>query len=159
MPRVRQNPSYTNRSDLVGPSRLPVAAGPAQQYGDRAAQQAAQRALPVAPTPLALGSGAPAPAAAPPQPGNVLAQAASFNGPGEASTLDRPTERPDEPVTHGLPVGPGGGPEVLTGVGAATRNNTVEQGTLQHLLTNMAAAPGATSAIQDLAARAQGGAL
>lgn len=76
---------------------------------------------------------------------------------GAAGPLDRPSERPNEPVTHGLPMGPGGGPEVLDGVGAAARQGAIEQGTLTHLLTSLAAQPGATSAIKDLAARAQGG--
>lgn len=33
--------------------------------------------------------------------------------PGEMGALDRPTERPGEPVTAGLPSGPGPGPEAL----------------------------------------------
>jgi hypothetical protein len=73
--------------------------------------------------------------------------------------LTRPTERPNEPVTHGLPVGPGAGPEALQGVGAAARQNVVEQGTLTHLLTSLAAQPNATSAIKDLAARASQGVM
>lgn len=32
---------------------------------------------------------------------------------GQMGTLRRPTNRPDEPVTAGLPTGPGGGPEML----------------------------------------------
>jgi hypothetical protein len=79
--------------------------------------------------------------------------------PGSNGPLTRPTERPNEPVTHGLPVGPGAGPEALQGVGAAARQGSIEQGTLSHLLTSLAAQPNASSAIKDLAARAQGGAL
>jgi hypothetical protein len=45
----------------------------------------------------------------------------------------------------------------LNGVGAAARQSTIEQGTLAHLLTSLAAQPNATSAIKDLAARAVGG--
>ena len=56
-------------------------------------------------------------------------------------------------------MGPGGGPEVLSGIGAADRQSTIEQGTLAHLLTSMAQSPTASSAIKDLAARAQGGAM
>lgn len=77
--------------------------------------------------------------------------------PGANGPISRPTERPGEPVTAGLPMGPGIGPEGLTGIGAAARQNTIEQGTLTHLLTSLAAQPNATSAIRDLAARAQNG--
>lgn len=34
--------------------------------------------------------------------------------PGALGAFDRPTERPNEPISHGLPIGPGGGPEVLS---------------------------------------------
>lgn len=33
--------------------------------------------------------------------------------------MGAPTARPDEPVTHGLPMGPGGGPEVLGNLGGS----------------------------------------
>jgi hypothetical protein len=38
--------------------------------------------------------------------------------------LTDPTQRPDEPITHGLPFGPGGGPEVLA---SKARANTLSQ--------------------------------
>ncbi len=88
-----------------------------------------------------------------------MAMAAAHNGPGTSLALDRPTERPNEPVTQGLPVGPGAGPEALTGVGAAARDSSIEQGTLSHLLQSMASQPSATSAIQFLADRAASGSL
>jgi hypothetical protein len=56
-------------------------------------------------------------------------------------------------------MGPGGGPEVLDGIGGAARQGAVEQGTLGNLLTSLAQSPQATTAIRDLAARAQGGNL
>jgi len=59
-----------------------------QTYGEGARQQASQRMVPPGPPPTdAMGP------------------------------FDGPTERPDEPVTAGLPMGPGPGPEALTGVG------------------------------------------
>lgn len=85
-----------------------------------------------------------------------MALAAAHNGPG-AQPFTRPTERPNEPLTHGLPGGPGAGPEALTGVGAAARENTVEQSTLKNLLTNLSAQPNATSAVKSLAALAGAG--
>lgn len=37
-------------------------------------------------------------------------------GPDQVPTLDEPTHRPGEPVTAGLPVGPGAGPEAIGAV-------------------------------------------
>ena len=158
MPRARKTGPYPNRTDLTAP--LPVEAATGQTYGRAAEQRAAQGAIPLAPTPLAPTPQGGAPVGpAPQQAPNLEDLAAAHNGPGDSLLLNRPTERPNEPVTHGLPVGPGGGPEVLQGVGAAARETAVEQGTLRNLLTNMAAAPGATSALRDLAARANAGAM
>lgn len=86
-----------------------------------------------------------------------MAQAQAHNGPGDSMQLDRPTERPNEPVTHGLPGGPGAGPEALTGVGAAARDNSLQQGTLSNLITTLASQPNATSAVRMLAQVAQAG--
>lgn len=153
MPRGPRQPSpQSNRTDQLAPA-APTAA-PDQAYGQAGQQLAAQQALPIANGPTATAAQPPAPSGPP----DLLAQTMGHNGPGDLS-LERPTERPNEPVTHGLPVGPGAGPEALTGIGAATRDATVEQGTLQHLLGNLASSPGATSAIRDLAARAQSGAM
>lgn len=76
--------SYPNRSDLQA-HQAPQAA-PGQQYGQAGAQEAAQRQIPLPATPE----------------------------PGAGGAFDRPTENPQEAVTTGLPVGAGGGPEVLT---------------------------------------------
>lgn len=79
-----------------------------QQYGMRKQQMDAQRAMPVAAPPSPAlpptTGGAPAPAgpALPPAP-----------APGQVVPLDAPSMRPDEPVTAGLPVGPGAGVEAL----------------------------------------------
>lgn len=105
--------TYGNRSDLNAP-KVPTIVPKGAQYGQRQALEMSQKALPVGP-----GSpGAPAPIGAPappPAPG-----AAPMGGGPPAPPLDfhRPTERPGEPVTHGLPSGPGGGPEVLGSPGA-----------------------------------------
>lgn len=84
--------SYGNRTDLR------VATAPGQEYGKAAAQARSQAAVPMSsgpPTPQV------APATAPP--------GAAPQGPmaGDAGHLLRPTERPDEPLTHGAPFGPG----------------------------------------------------
>lgn len=105
-----QGRSYSNRTDL-GQNRgpVPIQTVPGQQYGKATAQAAAQRALPIAPppAPVLAGSGAsPAPGpAAPPAPAGPM--------PGQVVPLDAPSQRPGEPVTAGLPVGPGPGTEAL----------------------------------------------
>ena len=95
---------------------------PGQRYGEGVAQQAMQRELPApdnrsaAPT-----TGAPAPVAA--EPGgqmsleDVLGAAGGVQG---AGMLAGGTSRPNEPLTTGLPIGPGAGPEVLGGAAAET---------------------------------------
>ena len=80
---------YSNRSDLRNSAKLPAKAAPGQTYGEAGKQIAAQRAVPMAAPP------APTP---PPQPRVA---------PGSMGPLNRPTERPDEPVTAGAPFGPG----------------------------------------------------
>lgn len=88
--------TYGNRTDLNGPKPpgmpLPVQAAPGQPYGARKQQEDAQRALPMA-------SGQPLPS------------------PTQVPSLADPTTRPSEPITAGLPMGLGAGPEALTGLG------------------------------------------
>jgi hypothetical protein len=153
MPHARSsgNKLQPNRSDLTRPTSQAV---PGQEYGEAAQQRSAQQAIPMGQPPLPTPQAQSAPTSQGPMSALSGAPMVGANGP-----LTRPTERPNEPVTHGLPMGPGGGPEVLDGIGAAAREGAVEQGTLSHLLTSIAASPGATSAIKDLAARAQGGAM
>ncbi len=88
--------SYSNRTDLPGKPTQPVTVASGQQYGSRQAQVDAQRAVPL-------------PAAAPPP----APQAAGTVTAGPITPLDAPTALPNQPVTHGLPVGAGAGPEVL----------------------------------------------
>lgn len=167
MPRSSRNAARNpanNRTDLINPPEpqpQAISAAPNQEYGVAGAQIAAQHAIPMAggATPPSSTSIVPA---APRLTGQALGQQAAadsiaHNGPSGPMELDRPTERPNEPVTHGLPVGPGGGPEVLTGVGAAARDNAVQRGSVTNLLQNLASQPGATSAIRDLANRAASG--
>lgn len=79
--------NYPNRTDIqLAPKKLPIEAAPGQPYGTRKAQEDAQRAVPIA-TPAVL--------------------------PGSLPPLDADTARPEEPVTAGLPIGPGPGPEAM----------------------------------------------
>lgn len=75
--------AYPNRSDLTQAPKTV----PGQTYGKQAEQAAAQRVNPL-------------PQQAPPTPIQV-------------PPLGRPTDRPNEPVMAGAPMGPGPGPEVL----------------------------------------------
>lgn len=85
--------TYANRTDLQNPTKkLAVTAAPGQTYGEAGAQRAAQQAVPMG-TPQA------------PQAPSVT--------PGSLGPLDRPTERPLEPVTAGNPLGAGPGAEAL----------------------------------------------
>lgn len=87
----RVGAQYSNRSDLQNEAR--TAGQP--QYGE-AKQRAAVTAAP---------DGPPAPPTyAGPQPGSL-------------TPLTAPTERPDEPITAGLPIGAGPGPEALVSQG------------------------------------------
>jgi hypothetical protein len=65
----------------------------------------------------------------------------------------RPTERPNEPVTAGLPTGPGAGPEALSTGPQAPPTNTPQTG--RDFFVGLAAQPGAPTAIRNLAALAQ----
>jgi hypothetical protein len=94
---------YPNRTDLAA---APVVTAPGQTYGQGVAQQRAQQAVPMAGPPVAP------PRAAPAAPRGPL--------PGAGGDPMRPTERPDEPVTAGAPVGPGAGPEALPPTGDTT---------------------------------------
>ena len=155
---ARNSPSTTrnpNRSDLAAP----VTAAPNQPYGIAAQQIAAQGVVPMGPQPIA-GGGQAGPPSAPSDPNAMVAalqaHAAAGGGP-HPQGFTRPTERPNEPVTHGLPIGPGAGPEALTGIGGITRDNMMGQATLGQLLSQLASQPGAPSAVQDLATRASAG--
>ena len=85
-----------------------MAAASGQQYGRRAEQMAAQRAVPVArPATDAAPASPPAAGAAPP----TGRPAVDGPLPGQLIGLDAPSQRPGEPITAGLPVGAGPGVE------------------------------------------------
>jgi hypothetical protein len=99
----RRGARYPNRTDLHTPLAPAAPAGLA--YGQHQALIDSQRQMPMA----APATAAPTPpTAAPPGP-----SAAPPVLPGSLGAFDRPTERPGEPVTAGLPIGPGPGPEAL----------------------------------------------
>lgn len=149
---------YGNRTDLSGGGKpVPNQTAPGQPYGAAAAEAAGMRAVPVS-QPAGPPTGAPVPTSAPNASPDLPAQPPAGNQkfPGELPWL-HPTNRPHEPVTSGLPTGPGPGPEALQGIGALARQQSDESGSLKQLLGSMAAAPGASSAIRDLASTAGAG--
>jgi hypothetical protein len=99
--------AYPNRTDLSvnkGPvPNQPYPMSGSQGYGEQKAMMDSQRAMPVS-SPAAPGPAGP--------PGMPVGQPGP--APGSWGAFNRPTERPNEPITHGLPNGPGGGPEVMT---------------------------------------------
>jgi len=87
--------TYPNRTDLNNPAKkLPVTTAPGQTYGEAGAQRRAQQAVP-------MGA---------PQPPQVQQQQRQ---PLPVTPLTAPTERPDEPITAGNPLGAGPGMESL----------------------------------------------
>lgn len=109
MPRARTG-NGGNRTDLLNP-RQPVRTAPGQEYGQADQQRQSQGSIPLAgaganpaaSAPLSAAT-APPPASAPPPPPRM---------PVQVTPLTAPTERPDEPVTSGLPNSPGPGPEAM----------------------------------------------
>lgn len=93
--------SYTNRTDLQTQA---VRNAPSSEYGQGVKLEAAQKALPL-PDSAAMQAQGAAPQQAPGAPVGPAA--------GSLGSFDRGTERPGEHVSTGLPVGPGGGPEML----------------------------------------------
>lgn len=112
MPRKRKSPgsggarqgkpgvAYGQRTDM-NRSTQPITVASGQTYGSRQEQVDAQRAIPLP---------APAPPPAPTAQGTVTA--------GPLTPLSAPTQRPDEPLTAGLPMGAGPGPEALGPLGS-----------------------------------------
>jgi len=131
MPRKRkmqpgQGGAYANRTDLTTGTQA-VSAPTGLPYGQRQAMEQAQQQAPLPQQSL----------------DQVLAAAQNHNF--QPVPLNAPTNRPYEPITHGLPIGPGGGPEVLN----TPTNSTSMQ------LRQLAAQTGDTT-MSDLAARLEG---
>jgi len=141
-----------NRTDMTAPQAPePIATVPGQGYGEAASQRAAQQAIPLAGEATAQatvgpsGSGGVSAGASPAAP-----QQGPY--PGELVGLDAPTQRPNEPVTAGLPNSPGPGPEANIGVGSA---GMVHQN-VSNLLNALSQVPGASPDIAKLAIYSQG---
>ena len=102
-----QGTAYGNRTDL----NLPISTVPNQGYGKASAQQAAQRSIPMGSSPV---STAPMESSNLSQPSTIsqINNRVQNQSPGQFPVFE-PTNKPNEPVTAGLPFGPGAGPESL----------------------------------------------
>ena len=109
-----------------------------QQYGEAGRQLEAQRAVPL---PNAAGAAAARPAS----------PAAPAAPPPGAMPFDRATERPNEPLTAGLPMGPGVGPEALGPMGEQ-RDMLVWKQYLP-MLEHLASQPGSTTTTRQFVRR------
>lgn len=90
------NRTYSNRSDLRTQA---VQAGPSAGYGQRAAQERAQQAVPLPQQP------------GPPPPGQVTPEMLAGISTSATPTFGQPSARPDEPITAGMSFGPGRTPQ------------------------------------------------
>lgn len=137
-PRPPAGPGrLANRQDLSQPGPQPVRVPTGLPYGQRQAMEQAQASVPA---PALRAAPAPAP---PPQAGTQRAQ-----GPGRIPTLAeilaRPTNRPTEPITAGIPTGPG--PGAIT--------SAPDTGSVAAIIERAAAASG-SDVLRELAQRAR----
>ena len=132
--------AYGNRTDLN--AALPVQAATGQGYGEAGAQQAAQRAIPVAPQQVSVVAPQAPAQAAPTTVSEQLPQQAAY--PGELRFL-HPTDYPNEPTTSGIDMGPGVGSEALFTTRPAIAN----------MLGALANSPNASATLMDLASAAR----
>lgn len=90
---------YPNRSDLATqPAQVPKA----KNYGNAKAQMDSQAVQPIAGAATPAGSGQPSPSSP------LLGME-----PGNIPTMSDPTAFPNQPITNGLPSGPGAGTSAL----------------------------------------------
>lgn len=92
-------------------STQPPAAPKNQEYGQAGAQLASQRDIPIAASPTV---GSATGAAGRPRTNGANTDGSLGIQPGQIPSLSDPSVRPDEPLTSGLPIGAGPGPNALS---------------------------------------------
>lgn len=142
--------AYPNRQDLRTPKPIAPTAALDQTYGVAGAQLAAQRAIPLRrPTTPGVGLGVGV---------GVAGPVPSAPAPGVSLPFDRDTERPDEPVTTGVPVGPGAGPEVLAEMPMQEREQDIAAlAPYLPVLELLASQPNSTASTRNFVRRLRGG--
>jgi hypothetical protein len=136
----------TNPAPVSGPGELsrrtdgkqPVMDIPAQNYGDAQDLQQIQAGAPMAQVPSGPPPATPA--------------GGTGGSPSPVVPFNAPTQNPGEPVTSGAALGPGPGPESL-GIGSPVQANWQNA---RDVVQSMAANPGASPALQQLAERIKG---
>lgn len=147
----RQGQQYPNRTDLSAQPSLPARVATGQTYGKATQQLQAQRTVPMAPQPVVPSIGSPSPTQGSPGGGSPSpAPGLSPIPPGAFGPIDRPTERPHEPVSAGAKLGPGPGPETIQQPLQAMQQANSVSSVLQK-----AAASFPSALLQQMAARAQ----
>lgn len=104
MPRKAKPPVAPYNTGSIQPAAQPAQAATGQAYGERGQQMQAQQAMPL-PDLRAGGMGDPM----------AEVEQAALGMPAPMGGLNAPTSRPTEPVTAGLGLGPGVGPEAVFG--------------------------------------------
>ena len=162
MPRARggkragaPGKAYSNRSDLNTTRTLPVTAASNQQYGQRAAQEASQKVVPLARQPQAPSS------PASPASGSQQGAGAPVVRPAPPGLL-APSGRPDEPLTAGAPFGPGSNdlnlPLPPAASGPTVDQDQVDMAAYLPTLELMAEMPNSTVQFRNWVRRLRGGA-
>lgn len=110
MPRAKKSAAPKAAAPYNTGAPQPAAAPTGLPYGEHQQSIASQQALPAAGPSQTAPSAPPEPAPAPADPAALLSAAQGYNF--QPVGLG-PTARTNEPVTAGLPLGPGAGPETL----------------------------------------------
>lgn len=132
----------TNPAPASGPGRLSkrTDGGPGQKlmvangldYGERQQTLAQERTTPMSQADPISPMDLSAPSAGSPATAGPAAQAMDFGGVG----FGGPSTRPNEPITHGVDIGPGAGPEALP---VQARPQYATQGPTTQLLARLSA--------------------
>ena len=141
MPRKRK--TVNNRTDLQKPQVPKVATG-SVPYGQRQKLEEAQRVMP---------AGAP-PSFAPME--QVEEAVRRIPAPPKGGLLAQPSARPDEPLTTGLPIGPGAGPEAIPNLPQRLNPDLMAFAPYLPTLELVAAQPGATVQFRNFVRRLRG---
>lgn len=161
MPRKPRPGPRQNRSDLPpatapgGPAQAPVSYT-GGEYGSRKASLERQAVAPMADRSTAAmaagGAGGGGTAAAPPpdELSAFLAAAQQAQPPGEGGLLAAPTARPGEPMSAGLSVGAGPGPEVLPAIPQAPDPSVILWAPMLPALEVLASKPGSSPEVRQL---------
>lgn len=133
--------TYPNRSDLQA---QPPTAATGLPYGEHQALVQAQQAMPIA---------SPAGPAPSPVPADQQALALAQAMPPPSNPLDQPSTRPNEPITAGLPSGPGDNSLAPLNTDTGPDLDVLALGSYLPMLEVLSARPGSSSELRQLVRR------